>query len=61
MAQKALGVGAGDIHRLHVGDVEDPCPAAHRMVLLDLGAIVQRHVPAAEGDDPGTQALVLGI
>ena len=36
-----------------------PARAAHRVVLLDLGAIVQRHVPAAEGDDAGAQALVL--
>ncbi len=32
----------------HVGDVEHSGVVAHRVMLVDLGAVIHRHVPAAE-------------
>ncbi len=50
VAQEVPRAGTGDIHHRHVGDIEYAGVLAHRMVLLDLGAIVDRHVPAAKVD-----------
>jgi hypothetical protein len=41
---------AAQVHGAHVRDVEHARVAAHRVVLLELGAVVERHVPAAEVD-----------
>ena len=50
VAQKVPRTGPGNIHHRHMGDVEYAGVLAHRVVLLDLGAIVDRHVPAAKVD-----------
>ena len=42
--------GAARIDHAHVRHVEDAGVAAHRVVLFDLRAVVDRHVPAAEID-----------
>ncbi|MCY1419758.1 hypothetical protein D9M71_353540 [compost metagenome] len=57
--QPVPGLRPADIDYGHVGDVEDTTIAAHLVVLLDLGAVVQRHVPAAEIDHLGSQCQVL--
>ena len=44
---------AGQVDDAHVRHVEHAGIAAHRVVLFDLRAVVQRHVPAAEVDDFG--------
>jgi len=56
--QERLRGGSGDIHRLHVRDIEDAGAAAHGMMFCELGAVVQRHIPAAEGDNLGIEANV---
>ena len=45
--------GAADIDHAHVRHIEDAGVAPHRMVLLDLRAVVDGHVPAAEVDHAG--------
>jgi hypothetical protein len=60
-AQESPGIGAGDIQRAHVRHVEHAAVAAHRVVLLDLRAVVQRHVPSAEIDHARAQAAVHGV
>jgi len=36
-------------------NVENASGATHRMVLADLGAVLHRHIPAAEIDNTGAQ------
>jgi hypothetical protein len=48
--QESACARALHFHHLHVGDVEESRVAPHRVVLLDLRAVVDRHVPAAEID-----------
>ena len=48
VAQVVAGTGAGHFHNRHVRDIEDASLLAHGMVFLDLGAVIDRHVPAAE-------------
>jgi hypothetical protein len=48
-AQPILRAAAGDVENGHVTDVEQPYLLAYGMVFLQLGAIVQRHLPAGEG------------
>ena len=38
--------------------VEDACGAANGVVLADLRAVLDRHIPAAEIDDAGAQLVV---
>ncbi|MCY1394715.1 hypothetical protein D9M68_459440 [compost metagenome] len=57
--EPGLGLGTGNVHHGHVGDVEDAAIATHLVVLLHLGTVVQRHVPAAEIDHLGSQSQVL--
>ncbi|MCY1528743.1 hypothetical protein D9M68_638600 [compost metagenome] len=53
--QIGFGLTAADVDHGHMGNVEDSAIATHLMVFLDLRAIVQRHIPAAEVDHLGTQ------
>ena len=53
--------GAGEIDDAHVGHVEHAGVASHRVVLLDLRAVVHRHVPAAEVDHACARGAVRGI
>ena len=55
MAQEFAGARAGQVDDAHVRHIEHARIAAHRMVLLDLRAVVQRHVPAAKIDDLGAR------
>jgi hypothetical protein len=48
-----------DIDNPHMGNIEHTRIPAYPVVLFELGAVVQRHVPAAEGHDPGAHRLVL--
>jgi len=52
-AQVVAYARAAKVHHAHVRDVEHAGVAAHRMVLLDLRAVIDRHVPAAEVDHAG--------
>ncbi|MNS62652.1 hypothetical protein D3C72_957210 [compost metagenome] len=56
--QPGSGVATIDIDHGHVGNIEHPAIAAHLMVLLDLRAIVQGHVPATEIDRLGAKRQV---
>ena len=42
----------------HVRDVEHSGVAPHRVMFIDLGAVVQRHVPSAEVDHPRARGAV---
>ena len=50
MAQELARARAVQVDDGHVRDVEHAGVAAHLLVLLDLRAVVDRHVPAAEVD-----------
>ncbi|MNQ80740.1 hypothetical protein D3C85_957330 [compost metagenome] len=50
MPEPGLGLAAGNVDDRHVRDIEDPAVAAHLMVLLDLRAVMQGHVPTAKVD-----------
>jgi hypothetical protein len=50
-----------DVDRKHVRDIEHPRAAAHRVMLVDLRAVVHRHVPAAEIDHPGAGSAMNGM
>ena len=50
VAQEVARAGALEVDDAHVRDVEHAGVAAHRVVLVDLRAVVHRHVPAAEVD-----------
>ena len=60
-AQKCARAVAVHIDGEHVRDVEHPGIAPHRVVFLDLGAVVDRHVPAAEIDHARPQGPVGGV
>ena len=47
-----------EVDHAHVRDVEHAGGAAHGVVLADLRAVVDRHVPAAEVDHAGAEFLV---
>jgi hypothetical protein len=46
--QKLVHARATQVDHAHMRDVEHAGVPAHGVVLLDLGAVVDRHVPAAE-------------
>jgi hypothetical protein len=50
--------GASEVEGEHVRDVEHAGIAAHGVVLLDLRAVVDRHVPAGEVDHARTSGKV---
>ncbi len=52
-AEEIADLGALHVHHVHVRDIEHPAVIPHLVVFLDLGAVVQRHVPAAEVHDLG--------
>ncbi|MNE38014.1 hypothetical protein D3C80_1318930 [compost metagenome] len=51
--QPDTGLVAMNIDNGHVGNIEHPAVTAHLMVLLDLGAVMQGHVPTAKIDHLG--------
>ena len=57
-AQVVAHAVAAQVDHAHVRDVEHARVAAHGMVLLDLRAVVDRHVPAAEIDGAGARSHV---
>jgi hypothetical protein len=60
-AQEGLAAGADEVEGQHVGDVEHAGVTAHGVVLLDLGAVIDRHVPAGEVDHAGACRDVGGV
>ena len=60
-AQEVARAGAFEVDDAHVRHVEHAGVAAHRVVLLDLRAVVDRHVPAAEVDHAGARGAVRGV
>ena len=61
VVQKRGGVGALDGDLAHVGQVEDAHVVADGAVLLQLRAVLQRHLPAAEVGETGAELLVGGM
>ena len=53
--QERAHVGTMQVDHGHVADVEHAGVAAHQVVLVDLRAVVDRHVPAAEIDHLGAE------
>src|SRR5262249_22176204 len=60
LAQKLTHPWALQIDDAHVRNVEDPGCAPHSMVLGNLRAVLNGHIPSAEIDDPGAQLLMKG-
>ena len=50
MLKPGLGLGATDVNHGHVGYIENPAITSHLMVLFDLRAVMQRHIPTAKID-----------
>src|SRR5213076_2199197 len=61
IAQECARVETRQIDGKHVRNVEHARIATHRMVLLDLRAVGDRHVPAAEVDHLRTGGAVHGV
>jgi hypothetical protein len=57
--QAGRSVRTADPHLAHVREVEEAGPLAHRMVLVNDAAVLDRHLPAGEVDQPATQPAVL--
>src|SRR5699024_6219741 len=55
------GLRAGDLHLAHVGEVEDADGLADGAVLVELLAVLQGHVPAAEVGEAGAELLVHAV
>ena len=52
---------AGDLDLAHVADVEQPGAGAHRGMLVRQAAVLDRHVPAAERNHPGSGGAVASV
>ena len=61
VAQEIARAGAFEVDDAHVRDVEHAGVAAHRVMLVDLRAVVDRHVPAAEIDHARARGAVNGV
>jgi hypothetical protein len=61
MLEGVVGALAPDLDLAQVGQVEDPDPLAHRLVLGHGALVLDRHVPAGEGAHPGPEAAVDGV
>jgi len=59
--QESAAIGADQIDRAHVRDVEHPAVVAHGVVFLDLRTVIDWHVPAAKIDHPGIERAVRGV
>ena len=59
VAQELPNLPATEVDHGHVRNIEYAGIRAYGVMLLLLGAIVQRHVPAAEIDDAGIRGHVL--
>src|SRR5699024_42586 len=61
MTQKIAYALAMQIHHAHVRYIEHAGLTAYGVMLVDLRAVVDRHVPAAEVDHARTQFAVGGV
>src|SRR5699024_3577047 len=61
VVEEGWGVGAGDAHLAHMGEVEDACCLAHGAVLGQFRTVLQRHVPTAEVGERGAGLGVIGV
>ena len=61
VVQERGGVRAGDPDFAHVGEVEQARGLADGVVLGEFGAVLQRHLPAAEVREGGAELLVLFV
>ena len=59
--EKSQSSGPLDLNLPHVGDIEQPGGVANRQMLFDHPPILDRHLPAAEGDHAPPQATVMFI
>jgi len=59
--EKVARAYAFEIDDPHVRDIEHPGVRAHRVVLVDLGAVMNGHVPAAEVDHSSAGCAVAGV
>ena len=55
VVQERCGVRAGDPDFAHVGEVEQARGLADSVVLGEFGAVLQRHLPAAEVREGGAE------
>jgi hypothetical protein len=53
-AQEVARTRTAGLDLTHVGDVEDPRPGSHRHVLGTNALVLDRHLPAREGNHPRT-------
>jgi len=56
--EKLARLGTTDIDFAHVADVEQAGGAAHHLVLFEDAAVLDRHFPAGEIDQPGAMGRV---
>src|SRR3546814_10171255 len=61
LLQKFAGPCAGQIYRRHVGNIEHAGRLAHGMVFVELGGVLDRHVPAGKVDELGAEADVFCV
>jgi hypothetical protein len=61
VAQKFAGARAMQIDHRHVRDVEHAGVAPHGVMFLDLRAVIDRHVPAAEVDHARAERAMGGV
>ena len=60
-AQPARGIGAGQVDRQHVGNIEHAGVRAYRLMFFDLRAVMNRHVPAGKIDHFRAVQGMLGV
>jgi hypothetical protein len=58
MVQERFGLRAAYRNLPHVGNVENPCVAPHRQVLIDNASVLHGHFPAPEFNQAPAQFLV---
>ncbi len=61
ITQQITTARAAHVYREHVRHVEHPAVAPHAMMLFELRAVVQRHVPAAEIDHARAHLAMDGV
>src|SRR5699024_1145117 len=61
VVEEGCGIGTGDAHLAHMGEVEDACCLAHGAVLGQFRTVLQRHVPSAEVGERGAELDMFGV
>ena len=61
VVEERCGVRSGDAELTHVGEVKDPGAGAHGLMLGNIVSVLERHIPATEVGERGTQFFVDGV